>query len=103
MKDYNIFHILTTGCLFIYYDNRQRASVPNIFIRKAHCDKIGKNKDVPLAEAAPVKLLMLLLCEWDLVQAKLISLQLLLSEKHMDRKNNGIVKAIHMKDLACLQ
>jgi hypothetical protein len=58
---------------------------------------MGGNKDVPLAEAAPVKLLMLL-CEWDLVQAKLISLQLPLSEKHMYQKNNGIMR-IHVQRL----
>jgi hypothetical protein len=54
-----------------------------------------------IAEAAPLKLLILLLCEWDLVQAKFISLQFPLSEKHMDRKDSGIVTVIHMQDFAC--
>jgi hypothetical protein len=64
---------------------------------------MGKNKDFSVGEAAPVELLLLLLCKWDLVQAKLISLQLPLSEKNMDQKNNGAMTAIHMQDFAYLQ
>jgi hypothetical protein len=45
----------------------------HIYPKERIIDKWLKTNDAHVEERIPVKLLMLLLCEWDLVQAKLIS------------------------------